>query len=71
MGEEERGLRGLRGDGFKALKLRGHQIHLEVPAASMGPASSGKNISDERELDTQWEGAGDGGRDLPGWGCGC
>lgn len=51
--------------------LRGHQIHVEVPAASMGPASSGKNISDERELDTQWEGAGERGRDLPGWSCRC
>lgn len=34
-------------------------MHLQVPAAVMGVANSGKSISEERELDLQWEGTGD------------
>ena len=49
----------VREAGFKALKLGSHQMHLQVPAAVMGVANSGKSISEERELDPQWEGTGD------------
>lgn len=55
----------VREDAFKALKLGSHQMHLQVPAAVMGVADSGKTISEERELDPQWEGTGDKGGTCP------